>query len=235
MGMGDSMSVDTDVFADLRRRLISGEFAAGAKLRAELLRRDYGCAASTVRESLLRLSELGLVEFQEQRGFRMPVCPPETRHDITRTRILLESEGACGSIEKGGVDWEARLSAAHHKLSHIESRMTAMGSTAELLGLWSATELEFHQTLISACGSPLLMELHLIVYHRYRQVNIEADRALTDLAANIREHENILDAAIRADPELMRRRIHEHFKRHLLPGAPASVAPPANPPRYRSL
>ncbi|THH35914.1 GntR family transcriptional regulator [Aliishimia ponticola] len=217
------MREEIDVFHDLRRRLCSGEFAYGTKLRAEALRKDYDCAASTVRENLLRLSELGLVDFQEQRGFRMPEYAPERQHDITATRIMLESEAACRAMRQGGVEWEAQLSAAHHKLSHIESRMSARGMTEELLRLWSAAELEFHQTLLSACGSPLLMELHLIVYYRYRQVNIEADRALTDLAENIEEHKNILDAALTGDEDLMRRRIYEHFKRHLVLGESAQT------------
>ncbi len=187
------------------------------KLRAEVLRKDYGCAASTVRESLLRLSAVGLVEFQEQRGFRMPGRSLEKQDDITRMRIMLESEGACASIINGGVGWEARLTAAHHKLSHIESRMSALGMVDELPRLWSEAELEFHQTLISACGSDVLIEMHLIVYNRYRQIRIEADKMLTDLAANIKEHNNILEAAVKGDPGLMRRRIHEHFSRHLIP------------------
>lgn len=215
------MSEHLDVFSDLRRRLISGEFSYGTKLRAEALRKDYNCAASTVRENLLRLSEVGLVEFQEQRGFRMPEYTLEKQHDITTLRIMLEREGACASIRNGGVDWEARLSAAHHKLGHIESRMSDLGMTGDLPRLWSAAELEFHQTLISACGSELLIELHLTVYHRYRQIKIEADQALTDLAANILEHKNILDAAISGDETLMRRRVFEHFERHLQE-APAS-------------
>ena len=210
------MTEELDIHTDLRRRLISGEFAYGEKLRAESLRKDYGCAASTMREVLLRLSAVGLVDFQEQRGFRMPTYSQQKQHDITRMRIMLESEGACQSIRNGGVDWEARLTAAHHKLSHIESRMSKLGMVDDLPRLWSEAELEFHQTLLSACGSEVLIEMHLMVYHRYRQIKIEADQELTDLAANIREHQNILDAAVKSDPALMRRRIYEHFKRHLI-------------------
>lgn len=213
------MTQDNDIFADLRRRLTSGEFAYGSKLRADVLRKDYGCAASTMRETLLRLSAIGLVEFQEQRGFRMPKYSDEKQNDITEMRIMLESEGACRSIEKGGVDWEARLTAAHHKLSHIESRMSALGMVDDLPRLWSEAELEFHQTLISASGSDVLVEMHLLVYNRYRQIKIEADRVLTDLSANIEEHKNILEAAVLGDTALMRRRIYEHFERHLSPEA----------------
>lgn len=211
------LASDLDIFEDLRRRLISGEFPYGARLRADELRKSYKCSASVLREALLRLSTLGLADFQEQRGFRMPEYSIERQHDITSMRIMLESEGACRSMMSGGVDWESRLTAAHHRLSHIESRMSSLGMVDELPRLWSEAELEFHQTLVSSCGSPVLMELHLIVYHRYRQIKIEADAALTDLAANIKEHRNILEAAISGDQTIMRHRIFEHFKRHLSP------------------
>ncbi len=214
------MRQEIDVFEDLRRRLTRGEFEHGSKLRAESLRETYNCAASTIREALFRPSTMGLVEFQEQRGFRVPEFSSDKQHDIASMRIMLESEGACKSMQYGGVDWEARLIAAHHKLSHIESRMSGMGVAGDLLQLWSDAELEFHQTLISSCGSDVLMELHLTVYYRYRQIKVEADQVLTDLAANIEEHKRIVDAAIGGDQTVMRRRIFEHFKRHLMPNSP---------------
>lgn len=207
-----------DVFEDIRTRAISGAFAHGEKLRAEVLRNDYGCSASTVREALLRLAALGLVEFQEQRGFRMPEYSPERQHDITQMRIMLECEGACRSMRNGGVAWESRLNAAHHKLSHIESRIAAMGPTDELTQLWMAAELEFHQTLLSACGSDILIELHLQVYNRYRQIKAEYDHTFMHVAQNIVEHQAIVDAALSGDESIMRTRIFEHFERHLIPG-----------------
>ena len=212
-----------DVFEDIRTRAISGAFGEGEKLRAEVLRNDYGCSASTVREALLRLSALGLVEFQEQRGFRMPMFSPERQHDITQMRIMLECEGACRSMRRGSVAWESRLNAAHHKLSHIESRIAAMGPTDELADLWMAAELEFHQTLLSACGSDILIELHLQVYNRYRQIKAKADRTFSHVAENIREHQAIVDAALSGNEDAMRQRIYEHFERHLLPDRPAPM------------
>ncbi|WP_415922673.1 GntR family transcriptional regulator [Tateyamaria sp. SN6-1] len=212
-----------DVFEDIRTRAISGAFAPGEKLRAEVLRNDYGCSASTVREALLRLASLGLVEFQEQRGFRMPEYSADRQHDITQMRIMLECEGACRSMRHGGVAWESRLNAAHHKLSHIESRIAAMGATDELAKLWMEAELEFHQTLLSACGSDMLIELHLQVYNRYRQIKAEYDRTFQHVAQNIVEHQAIVDAALSGSEDTMRQRIFEHFERHLIAGRPATL------------
>lgn len=211
-----------DVFEDLKRRLVSGDFKYGEKLRAEALRGGYACSASTVREALLRLSAMGLVDFQEQRGFRMPHYSRRRQHEVTEMRILLEQEGACRSIRNSTVDWEARLNAAHHKLSHIEKRIAAKGPVDGLPDLWMEAELEFHGTLLSACGSEVLIETHLVIYHQYRQIKVEADKRFIHLAENIREHQAIVDAALSGNEAAMRISIVEHFERHLF--TPAELA-----------
>ena len=47
--MGIGMSKEVDLYQELRKRLISNSYDHGAKLRAELLRKEFNCAASTVR------------------------------------------------------------------------------------------------------------------------------------------------------------------------------------------
>ena len=213
---------DIDIFDDMRHRLIAGEFRHGSKLRAEILRQDYNCSASTLREVLFRLSTVGLVDFREQRGFRAPAQSAERLHQLTHMRIILESEGACLSIRLGGVEWEAQLSAAHHKLSHIESHVRASGSILPHLKIWSRAEQEFHETLIGACGTALLIRTHQVIYAQFRQQLVSAESNFGYVPQNIEEHQGILDAALERDENLMRKQIHDHLARNLarpLPGA----------------
>ena len=147
------MTNEKGIYRELEKRLTTNEFLHGAKLRAEILREEFGCSASSVREVLFRLSTQGLVNFQDQRGFRVPERSSKKVIELTHMRVLLEGEGAVLSIRQGGVAWEARLTAAHHQLSHIEKRIHALDDPAELIEIWFSCEGEFHQTLISACGS----------------------------------------------------------------------------------
>ncbi|MBW4706479.1 GntR family transcriptional regulator [Roseobacter sp. YSTF-M11] len=218
---------DADIFDDMRHRLITGEFGYGSKLRAEKLREDYNCSASTVREVLFRLSTVGLVEFQEQRGFRAPHQSLERQHDLTQMRIMLESEGACLSIRLGGVEWESRLTAAHHKLSHIEMRVRSSGDVIPLLGLWSRAEQEFHETLIDACDSKLLKRTHQVIYEQFRQQLVSAETNYGYFPENIREHQAILDAALERNEDLMRVRVHDHLARNLIKPLPQKSQPAA--------
>lgn len=207
--------MDADIYDDMRHRLITGEFGYGTKLRAEKLRLDYNCSASTVREVLFRLSTVGLVNFQEQRGFRAPEQSQSRQHDLTHMRIMLEQEGACLSARLGDVEWEARLTAAHHKLSHIETRVKTSGDVVPLVNLWSRAEQEFHETLIEACGSDILKRMHLEIYQQFRQQLVCAETNFGYFPENIDEHQAILTAALDRDEDMLRAAIHDHLSRNL--------------------
>ncbi|MDG1259798.1 MAG: GntR family transcriptional regulator, partial [Paracoccaceae bacterium] len=83
------MVEEIDVYKLLHQRLVAGGFVADLKLQPELLRKDYQCSASTIREALFRLSTVGLVSFKEQRGFRVPKVSRVVQHELTHMRILL--------------------------------------------------------------------------------------------------------------------------------------------------
>lgn len=211
------MPEDT-LYTELRDRVVNGEFAPGQRLKPEELRHDHGCAASTIRENLFRLSTVGLVDFREQKGFRAPLCSDRLRHDLTLFRILLESEGACLSIRRGGIAWEARLSAAHHRLSHIESHVRDGQTSPEVITLWTEAELEFHRTLIDACGLESLQRTHEMIYQQFRQQMILSSNDFAFVPENIEQHRGILGAALDHDEVAVRRLIREHLSRNLVPG-----------------
>ncbi|MEM6372281.1 MAG: GntR family transcriptional regulator [Pseudomonadota bacterium] len=212
---------NTDIFDTLLHRLMTNGFEHGQKVRAEHLRQDFGCSASTIREVLFRLSTLGLVEFREQRGFRVPKKSRHVLNELTHLRVLLEAEGTAMSIRMGGVAWEARLTAAHHQLSHLEMRLQGSKDTAPFVDLWFAAERQFHETLISACGSDTLRATHHRIYCQFRQQLMVEDRQFDYISENIKHHQQILDAALAGDEVLTRAKIHDHLARHLL--VPAEV------------
>lgn len=212
------MKIETpEIYADLKRKLITAAFQSGQKLKPASLQAEYGCAANTVRDVLLRLSMVGLVVFENQRGFRVVEVSPERLSDVARFRILLEREGATLSMTRGGVAWEARLSAAHHKLKHIEAQILLDGTLDAHMTLWSDAELEFHETLISACGSPLLRATYGDVYLQFRQqiVRREINYIPNYFGKITDEHQTILDAALARDIHACQIAISDHLQRHI--------------------
>ena len=214
---------DSDIFETLRHRLMTCGFEHGQKVRAEHLRHEFGCSASTIREVLFRLSTLGLVEFREQRGFRVPERSRHVLHELPHLRVLLEAEGTAMSIRAGGIAWEARLTAAHHQLSHLEMRLQSAKDSTPFIDLWFAAERQFHETLISACGSESLRATHHQVYCRFRQQLMVEDRAFDFISENIKHHQQILDAAMAGNEALTRQKIHDHLARHMMPATDVHV------------
>ncbi|MDF1775318.1 MAG: GntR family transcriptional regulator [Rhizobiaceae bacterium] len=201
-----------DVYLDLRDRLISGRFKPGQKLMPSQLKADYNTSASTIREILFRMSCEGFVDFQEQRGFRCPHSSEQKLLELTHLRILLECEGAAGSIRNGDVEWEAQLNASHHKLAHIESKMKSADDITPFVAVWSRSDWEFHQRLISACGSSLLIETHRGIYDRFRQQVVSELRTFGFRAETIPEHKAILDAALQRDIPTCTKAIEDHLR-----------------------
>lgn len=217
METAENRMSSTDIYQTVRNGLITGRFEAGSKLKPEILRKNYDCAASTMREVLFRLSCDGFVSFEEQRGFKVPVSTQNTLEEITSLRTLIEQEGARLSIENGDIDWEARFAAAHHKLAHIESRATAVNDVSPFIDVWSQAEWEFHDTLLSVCGSKMLRQLHRTFYDRFRQHQLLRDPdSMGFRPETLDEHEAILKSAINRDTELCCKLIKEHLHNNLM-------------------
>ena len=215
---GRDMRVETpDIYADLQQKLVNVEFRPGVKIKPAELQGFYGCSANTIREILLRLTNIGLVTFEAQRGFRAAMASQEKCNEITNFRILLEQEGAVGSMRRGGLTWEADLSASHHKLVHIETEIERSGEIQSNRALWTEAERHFHKTLISACGSEVLRETYARIYLQFRQqmVNLERDFGSSYFGTIIAEHQAILDAALSRDEEACKTAIYDHLKRNI--------------------
>ncbi len=199
------------IYNSIRSRLAGGELEAGKKLKPDELRVDYGCSASALREVLFRLACGGYVDFAEQRGFRVPEVSLERLLDIRHMRVLIETDAAALSIARGDMEWEARLNAAHHKLAHMEVKMRDATRLGEYIPIWTRFDWEFHETLVSACGSPLLQETLLGLFYRYRQqlAGLVTDYGFRE--GTVDEHKAILDAALARDPDKCAQAIREHF------------------------
>jgi len=63
------------------------------------------------------------------------------------------------------LDWEGRVVAAHRKLASLERRMAAGDRSQE--ETTRRYDWEFHNALISACGSRVLLGMHAGIYDKY--------------------------------------------------------------------
>jgi DNA-binding GntR family transcriptional regulator len=190
-----SDSIGDKAYRQIRTDIVFGKLAPGQKLRLEALRHRYGVSISTLRELLSRLLSEGLVLAEGQRGFEVSPVSAANLKEIAALRLLLEGHALEQSFAAGDMEWEGRVVAARHKLALMEKRMVK--GQRDDTELWKRYDWEFHHALISACGSPALLELHAPIYDKYLRYQMVIGLYRGDIAAD--EHQRLLACALVRD------------------------------------
>jgi DNA-binding GntR family transcriptional regulator len=199
-------TIGDNAYRRIRADIIFGRIAPSQKLKLDKLKDVYGASISTLREILSRLTSEGLVVAEGQRGFEAAPVSGENLREVAALRQLLEGFALEQSFAAGDVEWEGRVVAAHHKLAALEQRMRDgdMSQTE----MWKRYDWEFHQALISACGSKVLMDTHAAIFDKYLRYQMIALSFRGDIAA--REHRVMLEAALDRDAPTAKSMLEKH-------------------------
>jgi DNA-binding GntR family transcriptional regulator len=190
----EAETVGDDGYRRIRTDIIFGRLPPAQKLRLEAMREDYGVSVSTLREILSRLASDGFVLAEGRRGFEVAPVSAEDLRGLAELRLLLESHAMERSFARGDMEWEGRVVSAHHKLTATERTMPSKKANHQL---WKRYDGEFHQALISNCGSRPLMAAHAAVFDKYFRYLILALSYRGDVVP--RQHQQLLDCALKRD------------------------------------
>ena len=181
----------------IRRNIVSGNLAPGARLRIAKLSKDYDIGASPLREALSKLSSEYLVNFEAQRGFSVAPVSAGDLVDISEIRCELESEALTRAIDRGDDAWEAAIVAAFYNLGKADQRRRENPDAGS--DQWEDRNREFHEALVAAGDSAWLKRLRSLLYfqhERYRRISLKHPDPDRDLQA---EHQAIMDATLARD------------------------------------
>ncbi len=193
--LAEPTTVGESIYRQIRADIIFGRLPPSQKLRLDRLKETYGIGVSTLREILSKLSSEGHVVAEEQRGFRVSPVSVSDLKELAALRLLVECPAMEESFVAGDIDWEGRVAAAHHKLALVEATM--MQGEAGSAEDWKKYDWEFHQALISACGSNALMGTCASIYDRYLRYLMIALSFRGEITAG--EHRMLFDCALRRD------------------------------------
>jgi DNA-binding GntR family transcriptional regulator len=190
-----STPVGEATYRRVRADIVYGRLPPGQKLTLDRMRVAYGSAVSTLREIFNGLASEGLITAEGARGFEVASISPDNLREVAAMRQLLECDALRSSFEAGDVEWEGRVVAAHHKLALLEKRMVAGDrSKVEILRRY---DWEFHNALISACGSRVLLDMHAGIYDKYLRYLMLAAVFRGEPVAD--EHRKLLTFALARD------------------------------------
>jgi DNA-binding GntR family transcriptional regulator len=189
----------TDLVAALLRELvITGELAPGEQLRQRDLAQRFGVSQTPVREAMRRLESEGLLICDTHRGFT--VVPPDDGRieENFQIRAALESLGASLAAHKIDADGLARL----HDLN---DKMRALADDDD--PAYADLNREFHFTVYSCAGSPLLLSLMRLLWASLHP----GPRVSRTHAESARQHDAILQALAEGDAGAASARTYQHI------------------------
>ena len=190
----ENKTIGEDGYRRIRADIVLGRLRPGQKLKLDGLKASYEVSVSTLREILSRLTSEALVLAEGRRGFEVAPVSVENLKELAELRLLLEGHAMDASFARADVEWEGRIVAAHHKLAATELLMSSnIGEPDQ----WKRYDSEFHQELISNCGSRTLMEAHAAVFDRYFRYQMIALNYRGEEPA--RQHQALLECAMARD------------------------------------
>jgi DNA-binding GntR family transcriptional regulator len=192
---GNTETAGEKAYRRIRGDIIFGRLLPSQKLKLDALKEAYGVSVSTLRELLNRLTSEGLIVAESARGFEVAAVSDQNFKELANLRQLLECHALQQSFALGGMEWEGRVVAAHHKLSLMEKRM--MNGDRGAPETWKRYDWEFHHALLSACGSKALLDAHSAIYDKYLRYQMIAVVFRGEIAA--REHRELLECALSRD------------------------------------
>jgi GntR family carbon starvation induced transcriptional regulator len=192
-------TLNASALAQLRSDILTCRLMPNERLRVEALRERYGMGTSPIREALMRLEAEGLVELEQNKGFRVSEVSQANLLDLMRTRIEIETIALRWSLDKGGVEWEASLLGAFHRLSR--HRKIDPANPDAISETWSRAHADFHAAMVAACGSPTLLAIRARLFEqaeRYVALSIMSSGPLRD---DVAEHRQLMRAALNREVE----------------------------------
>ncbi len=174
---------------ELRRRILSGDYAEGEQLLQEQLAQDFGVSKVPVREALHLLEAEGLITQQFHRGAVVTGIAPRDLMELFELRAQIE----------GWLLGLAMPLATEADVAAARARNAQLRNTTDAVEGWDLNW-RFHEMLYVPAGKPYILDhlrqLHTRTARYVREVYATATsrQQVTD------EHEAILSAYARQDP-----------------------------------
>jgi DNA-binding GntR family transcriptional regulator len=190
------------VYESLRREILDGGLAPGARLIIDELAAGYGVSPIPVREALQQLQSDGYVVIQPYVGAKVAEIEIDAIHEIFALLEALEVISGRAACER----------MADAQLDALERMVTSMDDLVDDPDRWSHENLVLHEFICTQAGTHLVEALlrkameHWDRLRRYYFKDVFTHR----IRESQREHREIVSALRTRDGVLVERIIREH-------------------------
>lgn len=203
-------TISSQALGKLREAILRGDLRPGAKINLSRLSSEFEISLTPLREALARLLGDRLVEFEDNRGYRVAPLSMAGLIEIVQLRLEFEGVALRRAIAAADTTWESEVLRALHRLNRTERKP----DSAESLDHWELAHARFHQQLLAACGLPILIAFCSRLRdldERYRRI-LSATHAVDD-AVVAAEHAAIAEVAMARQADAACSALASHIER----------------------
>ncbi|GLY78711.1 GntR family transcriptional regulator [Actinoallomurus iriomotensis] len=205
------------VYEAVKAMVMDHEIAPGARVSIDGLARDLEVSPTPVREALARLESDGLVVKRPNAGYRATdLLDSDAFTDLFEMRLLLEPRAAALAAEHARDEDLRRLQAIVDEMrEHPDT-----GQQYTVYQRFAVLDQEFHDALAEAAGRPLMAEAVSRLHAHLHMFRLNSAPGAAD--TTIAEHERILHAVTRRNPEKAAEAMAEHLRSSRVRHRPAA-------------
>lgn len=188
-----SAALVDDLAAQIREKIMSGEYPVGTPLRQAELATTFGTSRTPIREALRQLQSGGLIELQPNRGAVVRVPVPWEIREVYEIRADLEALAARRAASRLDDSSLARLREANDAMYR---RSTALATGAPVDPRDANANDRFHSDIAAASGNSRLERMLTEINDAFPR-NVSGQLLLENSRhreENFAEHGQILDA-----------------------------------------
>lgn len=203
----------TDQLVDaIRDDIAKGKLKPHSLHTVPSLAADYGVSRTPVREALLLLAKVGMVQFERNRGIRILEPTVHDLEEIFQLRLMLEPPTAYRTALQPTPQLIKQL---RHELEAMERAVT--DDDEDRFTRFSEHDVQFHELILDAAGNERLVHLLRDLRDATRILGAnallkDADKSQSPLAKVMGEHKPVLRAIEERKPEDAARAMYEHVK-----------------------
>jgi DNA-binding GntR family transcriptional regulator len=208
----DVVTAQDSIVGALQKAILQGELKLGQRILEEELSATFGISRATLRESLRRLEQLGLVQIKPRKGTYVTKLSLEEIERICRMRALLEGLAA-------------RYCAANltdHRNTHLRQIIIQMRKAAKMgdHDAFLDADMRFHQSVWKFAADDQLEHVLKFLSTPYFAfiANVSA-HLFTDTEALCQSHERYLEFLQSKEPETVQRQVtllHEELGQNIV-------------------
>jgi DNA-binding FadR family transcriptional regulator len=209
-----------EVARHLERMINDGDFAADNRLPSEReLMRHFGVGRPSVREALLHLSKMGLVEVRSGERARVTRPTPQFVIDALAgpARNMIAAPGGVQDFQSARIFFEvglARHAAKHATEEQLQRFAEALEVNRQSIGdlkRFERTDVDFHFVLAVMMGNPIFTAIHAALAEWLLEQRRTTLAAGEDVRA-YEAHKLIYEAVASRDPDRAEQAMRDHLE-----------------------